>query len=227
MHSSSNDILLLQQIFNEKQNLILENEFSLSADDIYKELQIIGYNYSGEFRGLKKLETGDFKHYHGINGWTGNMVTFLDTFMQSTIFSEPFRKLLVPVMIKQMRIDPKVLLKAIAQNRHGENVDDCTEGQSVQLFGDEKLQIQNQSQLKSIKDKYCLYESELPFYYDSILNLLVAQGFEMERLITSTIARKVETKGLILDSYEFVSNDDNNAIEEYDKTHINEYLQVF
>ena len=72
------DSLLIQHIIHEKQNIVLENEFSLNANDIYKDLRVMGYDYSGEFQRLKNIRTNDFKEIHGICEWNGNVVTFLD-----------------------------------------------------------------------------------------------------------------------------------------------------
>ena len=41
------------------------------------------------------------------------------------------------------------------------------------------------------------------------------------------IPRKVDMSNLVLDSYEFVANQDINAIDSCDRNHIIEYLEVF
>ena len=71
-----------------------------------------------------------------------------------------------------------------------------------------------------------MFESEIPFYFNSNSKLLVTHGIEIENVMAFPIPRKVDVTNLVLDSYEFVLNDDNNAIEEYDRNNINEYLEV-
>ena len=122
VRSPSEDSLLLQPIIHEKENTVLENEFSLTAEDIYKELRVVGYDYSGEFQRLKKIRTNDFKNIFGICEWNGNVIPFLDALLQAMVFAAPFKKLMVPVLIKTMRIDPKVLFESVTHNQISERV---------------------------------------------------------------------------------------------------------
>ena len=106
------------------QHLMTENnidfEVVLNTKDIYKELKIRGYDYGKHFQKLLSLKTKDFNRFHGEVEWDGNWVTFVDALLQSTIIAQPFRKLMVPVMIKYLRCDPQILSRAIQTNKiHG------------------------------------------------------------------------------------------------------------
>ena len=229
VHSPTEDPLLVQQIIHENQNCILENEFSLGADDIYKDLGIIGYDYSGEFRGLKSIRTNDFQEIHGICKWTGNVVTYLDALLQSMILSAPLRKLMVPVMIRVLRIDPKTLFDSALHYKTVDiSSDSAEEIKSLEISSKFDTSVTNV--LNAMKfdtnQRFSVFYSEIPFYFNSNSKLLVTHGIEIEGLIAIPIPRKVDVTNLVLDSYEFVLNDDNNAIEDYDRRYINEYLEV-
>ena len=76
------------------------------------------------------------------------------------------------------------------------------------------------------KNEFCLFNSNIPFYYNNDTKTVITHGLEVENVLTHPIPRKTDSTNLVLDSYEFIPNNDLNAIEEYDKKHINEYLEV-
>ena len=102
-----------EQIGKEKDPNFIE----MSAEDIYKELKIKGYDYGPKFRRLMGLGIDRFKRFYGRVTWDGNWVTFLDAILQSQAIAIPFRKMLVPVMISALRCDPKVLFKSIEESK--------------------------------------------------------------------------------------------------------------
>ena len=106
------------------QNLINENdmknkdfEIVLNAKDIYKDLRILGYDYGPKFQRLLSVKTNDFKTIHGEIEWDGNWITFMDAILQSMITAFAFRKMMVPVMIRSLRCDPRVLFDALDANQ--------------------------------------------------------------------------------------------------------------
>ena len=240
IRSPSEDSLLVQSIIHEKQNTVFENELSLSSKDIYQDLRIMGYDYSGEFQRLKKIRTKDFKQIHGICEWNGNLITFLDALLQSMAFAAPFRKLMVPVMIKSLRIDPFVLFDAITHNRKVENEGTQNEQVFDEISGDMKKFESEAEQLKStfnevktidqqmekMKNRFCMFMADMPFYFNPKTKLLITHGIEVQNVMAFPIPRKHETMNLVNDSYEFITNDDNTAIEQCDRKHIIEYLEV-
>ncbi|XP_025263301.1 fatty acid synthase-like isoform X3 [Camponotus floridanus] len=87
-------------------NLLSENdneEEHMTARDIYKELKLRGYQYSGWFRGLK---SASLSHNKGHIAWTNNWVTFMDTMLQLHILGYDTRNLYVSTSIQKLVIDP-------------------------------------------------------------------------------------------------------------------------
>ncbi|XP_071447989.1 fatty acid synthase-like [Hetaerina americana] len=83
-----------------------EREFNipLSSADVYKELRLRGYNYTGYFCGISHLDqSGKTGHLEWINNWA----TFLDTMLQVQILQKDTRALYVPTSIEKLIIDPK------------------------------------------------------------------------------------------------------------------------
>jgi hypothetical protein len=56
--------------------------------------------------------------------------------------------------------------------------------------------------------------------------MIVTHGIEFKGLLAVPITRKAQTQGLELESYQFIPNEENDAIEEIDKKEITEYIQV-
>ncbi|XP_036138949.1 fatty acid synthase-like [Monomorium pharaonis] len=86
-------------------NILPENkeEEYMTARDIYKELKLRGYQYSGWFRGLHSASISGNK---GHVVWKGNWVTFMDNMLQMHIIGYDTRNLYVPTSIRKLVIDP-------------------------------------------------------------------------------------------------------------------------
>ncbi|KMQ84560.1 fatty acid synthase, partial [Lasius niger] len=90
----------------------------MSMKDIYKELKLRGYQYTGEFRGLKSASiTGKNGHI----AWTDNWVTFMDNMLQMMILGQKSRSLLVPTRIRKVVIDPKSHIQHVEKLANEEN----------------------------------------------------------------------------------------------------------
>ncbi|XP_031331261.1 fatty acid synthase-like isoform X1 [Photinus pyralis] len=78
------------------------NELRLDKTDIYKELKLRGYNYSGLFRGVDScaLDVTD-----GSIEWADNWTTFMDNMLQMKILHKDTRSLYVPTYIERVIID--------------------------------------------------------------------------------------------------------------------------
>jgi len=89
----------------------------MNIKDIYKEMKLRGYQYTGEFRGLRNASiTGRNGHI----AWTDNWVTFIDNMLQMMILGQNLRSLFVPTSIRKMVIDPKSHIKHIEKLSNGE-----------------------------------------------------------------------------------------------------------
>ncbi|KAL0105747.1 hypothetical protein PUN28_015883 [Cardiocondyla obscurior] len=82
-----------------------EEEEVMNTKDIYKELRLRGYQYSGMFRSLKSASKSGNK---GHIAWMGNWVTFLDNMLQIMILGIDTKALFVPTKIRKIVIDTKL-----------------------------------------------------------------------------------------------------------------------
>ncbi len=236
----------------QKQNLIYDQnnenkkEFesiTLDTDDIYKELRIRGYDYGPKFRGIKELRIEDSRKIYGDIEWTGNMIPFMDSLIQSQAIALPFRKIFIPVMISSLRCDPKKFFDAIEERKqliHKEN----DSGDKILNVMDTELDmgISNENEYKRelkkaieeevrffdgvVGDIELKYKSILPFFADISLKIIVTHGIEINGLLAVPIPRKAFAQGLELESYQFIPNEENDAIEQIHKKDITEYIQV-
>ena len=211
VHGPVDESLLLQSHFYENQNRVLDNELTLTKDDIYKDLRVRGYDYSGDFQKLRQIRTNDFQTLVGECEWDGNMITFLDNLLQAKILATPFRKLVLPVMIKNIRIDPKVLFETVKQNRTNDSLTSSSwEDKSVaQYLQDEtahQVMADNRGDLLQLvndkSEKFNMFKSWVPFYFDANTRILIAPGVEIEHVLALPIPRRMPSS-LVLDSYEW------------------------
>ncbi|KAL6430383.1 hypothetical protein ACFW04_007806 [Cataglyphis niger] len=82
-----------------------DEEEVMTTKDIYKELRLRGYQYSGLFRSLKSASISRMK---GHIAWMGNWVTYLDNMLQIMILGMDTRDLYIPVKIQKIVIDTKL-----------------------------------------------------------------------------------------------------------------------
>lgn len=86
----------------------------LKTDDIYKELRLRGYDYSGKFRGIR---VSDQKSFTGQLHWQCNWVSFIDTMLQFAILGKKERELYLPTRIERAIFNPIKHLKTAADLR--------------------------------------------------------------------------------------------------------------
>ncbi|CAG2105619.1 unnamed protein product, partial [Medioppia subpectinata] len=226
----------------------MDEEFAvnLTTTDIYKDLKILGYDYGPKFRRIRSMKTNDFETMNGQISWDGNWVTFMDSLLQTMVAGMPFRKMMVPVMIRSIRCDPKAMYEGIAAHKTAEHrerravLDYVMDDENLNVIalsgGDKAL---NEGEVEGILSTYNVdymeelfgqefhvYPSVLPFHVDINSRMIVTYGVEIEDLMASPIARKSNMQDLKLESYQFVANEENIAIEEYDKKSMTEYLKI-
>ena len=212
-------------------------EFSINTNDIYKDLRACGYDYGLFFKRLKTMTTKDFKTFSGTVEWDGNCVTFLDGLLQTMAIAMPFRKLMVPVMIKRFTCDPKVLYEAVDKNKVEDKEEDDKwdelENKKMEEWDEptndvsDLLHTDNFQYLdRMISDKFHIFKSELPIHVDLNSRMVVTNGIEIEGLMALPIPRKSNIQDLRLESYQFLANEDMNAIHLNDRNRLLEYLKV-
>ncbi|KAI4493375.1 hypothetical protein M0802_009435 [Mischocyttarus mexicanus] len=82
----------------------------LDTKDIYKDLGLRGYDYSGIFQGIKISDN------RGINGqlsWNNDWISFLDTILQFSILGKNVKELYIPTRIQHISINPIAHLKLV------------------------------------------------------------------------------------------------------------------
>ena len=82
-----------------------DEEEVMSARDIYKELRLRGYHYSGVYRSVKSSTTSASK---GHLAWQDDWIAFMDGMLQMQIIGVDTRGLFVPTRIKKLVIDTKM-----------------------------------------------------------------------------------------------------------------------
>ncbi|RLU25189.1 hypothetical protein DMN91_003281 [Ooceraea biroi] len=90
----------------------------MKVKDIYKELKLRGYQYSGVFRGLKSASS---MGQQGHIAWGQNWVTFMDCMLQIQILGMDTKSLYVPTGIQKLVIDPKLHAQHIRNLKTEEN----------------------------------------------------------------------------------------------------------
>ncbi|XP_071649609.1 fatty acid synthase-like [Temnothorax longispinosus] len=88
---------LLPEINNEEEYM--------TARDIYKELRLRGYQYSGWFH---RLHSASISNNKGHVVWKTNWVTFMDTMIQMFVIGYDTRELCVTTSIQKLVINPKL-----------------------------------------------------------------------------------------------------------------------
>ncbi|XP_075558776.1 fatty acid synthase-like isoform X2 [Dermacentor variabilis] len=79
--------------------------YDMDCADVYKELRLRGYQYSGAFQGVLKA---DSKKPYAKLKWEDNWVTFLDALVHVSFIWKTKRVFCLPIRIQSVRIDPKI-----------------------------------------------------------------------------------------------------------------------
>nr|XP_054923973.1 fatty acid synthase-like [Dermacentor andersoni] len=79
--------------------------YDMDCTDVYKELRLRGYQYSGAFQGVLKA---DSKKPYAKLKWEDNWVTFLDALVHVSFIWKTKRVFCLPIRIESVRIDPKI-----------------------------------------------------------------------------------------------------------------------
>lgn len=79
---------------------------TLKAKDVYKELRLRGYEYSGVFQSLIECR---MDAQTGKIAWNNNFVAFIDVMLQMSLMAKDSRVLYLPVEIENIKIDPNAL----------------------------------------------------------------------------------------------------------------------
>ncbi|CAG2111951.1 unnamed protein product, partial [Medioppia subpectinata] len=239
---TSDEYALSLQHLIEDANTTLAKDFevNLTTNDLYKDLKVLGYDYGPKFRRIRSVKTNNFETIQGEISWDGNWITFMDSLLQTMAAAMPFRKMMVPVMIKSLRCDPKVMYEGITANKvaeskeHEEKVSEDkidayldTEGKTDEAEVEGILSTNSVEYIEELFGKeFHVYDSILPFHVDMNSRMIVTHGIEIEDLMALPIPRKTNVQDLKLESYQFVANEETIAIDESLKKSVKEYIKV-
>ncbi|XP_030748836.1 fatty acid synthase-like [Sitophilus oryzae] len=101
----------------------------MSKKDVYKELRLRGYNYSGKF---KAIQSTDISGQVASIEWDGNWVTFMDNMLQVKLLQGDTRLLYVPTFISRLSIDGK---------KHIEMVESLGENPNVPVYASKQAGV--------------------------------------------------------------------------------------
>uniref|UniRef100_T1H7Z0 Carrier domain-containing protein n=1 Tax=Rhodnius prolixus TaxID=13249 RepID=T1H7Z0_RHOPR len=171
------------------------SEYPMSANDIYKELRLRGYQYKGLFRALNKLNMDESC---AKIVWSNNWVTFMDNMLQMKIIFEETRGLFVPTAIERLTIDPKKHLQICNQLASDDKEIvaemltwyyrelDLIKSGGIELRGMQANAIARRKNLSEpVLEKYVFtpyHESEEVYSLEQIVRILVQLILENEEL---------------------------------------------
>ncbi|CAH1176264.1 unnamed protein product [Phaedon cochleariae] len=95
-----------------------------NSKDIYKELRLRGYHYSGEFRSIEKVSDNNTD---GLIRWNNNWITLIDNMFQMKILQVDTRLLYVPTYIAEVKLYLNFhdsYIKKLESERDPERTDD-------------------------------------------------------------------------------------------------------
>lgn len=87
----------------------------LKTEDVYKDLRLRGYDYTGNFQGIIN---SDNRGSAGKLSWIDDWISFMDTMLQFSILGKDTRDLYLPTRLQQAIIDPvghKQLVEKLAE----------------------------------------------------------------------------------------------------------------
>jgi fatty acid synthase len=96
----------------------------LTSEDVYKELKLRGYYYTGLYQSIKSATLNGSK---GHIVWRNDWASFMDNMLQMQILNKDSRNLLIPTKIRKIVIDTKAhsqLIQALDEEK-GNYSDHC------------------------------------------------------------------------------------------------------
>ncbi|CAF3688455.1 unnamed protein product [Adineta steineri] len=102
---------LTMQKFHKHDEINSKDNNYLQTNEIYRDFNLRGYEYSGFFRGIKQI------NIDGTNGeltWNNDWISYLDTMLQVHLI--PSKGLQLPTRIDALRIDPKLHAESISSS---------------------------------------------------------------------------------------------------------------
>ncbi|XP_053215023.1 fatty acid synthase-like [Panonychus citri] len=128
-------------------NIKENTEIILQKKDIYKELRIRGYDYSGSFQGVEEASSNGS---WGMVKDTGHWISFSDACLHVSLLASKSRKLIVPVYIDYVYMFPPETLSAFSDETVRSD-SDSTKKLSVYFNQETRMGITNGFILKGLE----------------------------------------------------------------------------
>ncbi|CAG2110585.1 unnamed protein product, partial [Medioppia subpectinata] len=216
--------LIGQQSIDEWRHLVGKTSNTIDRKDIYNDVRALCIDHGPAFQRLSCIGTDDFILLYGRCEWTGNAVTYLDGLLLATMIQTPSRKTSVPVMIRRLCVDPRLLFDSIKASLLSAEMS-VPNNEDIHIEGFVKIALEESADLeKQLNDRYAVYSAEMPFRYNSLTRQLVSPGIEIDDLVVHPIARRPDTN-LTLESYEFCPNNDMEAIDDSMRSEMLQYIK--
>jgi type I site-specific restriction endonuclease len=232
------------------------DDLTLDTNDVYKQFRVRGYDYGPKFRGIQQVKYEKLNKIYGKIKWTGDWISFMDSVIQLMSIAMPFKNIFVPIILTTLRCDPKVFFDAIEESKqmiYDENnpgpetdLESRVEQFDKEVVKDLRSDIGKEEQEEmdemkkimepDIKQFEQLFEtgmpgkekfiSILPVFADLHLKSIITCGIELNNVIAAPIPRKLISQEVKCESYQFIPNEENNAIEEMSKNDFISYIEV-
>ncbi|CAG2101324.1 unnamed protein product [Medioppia subpectinata] len=223
-------VLTAQDSISDWRSLVDYRRHTIGRNDIYASVHALGIDHGPAFQRLDSIGTDDFHTFYGRCEWTGNPVTYLDGVLLATGLYLPFRAATVPVVIRHLRVDPRILLAAIRAERSdgpplassgvfGVATTDGTNAQHVENGVD-----YDNNSVTRFNEMFAKFSAHLPFRYDADTSFLVTPGVEIYKTSGQTLSTRFDTN-LSLDSYEFCANNYKAAIDVSARAEMLQYIE--
>ncbi|CAG2110142.1 unnamed protein product, partial [Medioppia subpectinata] len=207
VRAQNNEVLLTPNAIFERQKQMARCQYSLDKKDIYKKLRVLGLDYGPHFQRLRRIQTNDFRDIYGIIEWDGNFVTYLDSMLQSALFIHPNCVIVVPVMIRTVRVDPRILFNALRVNH---NLNHHSDDDTITLLSNPASVLPDNDSAKyprglnnlnnAFNRRFCIFSAKMPFHFNRKSKRFVANGLEMEGVISQPITRRTDVENIVLES---------------------------
>lgn len=206
-------------------------ELTMTADDVYKQFRVSGYDYGETFRNIEQCSSDG--RYCRVR-YNGHFVALTDSILQSIFLAisqyAPSGGLFLPTRFDYVRFQPEIILKKL---REAKCVFDLTDGslntkakreimtkmmeraadsaeEKPQTTGGEEgaKEANNDDEPNPIGE--CYFET----YCDPTTGIIITDGIEMRGIKASPAPRRSDNNEVLLESYQFVRDYEEPVVDE-------------
>lgn len=192
-------------------------ELTMTADDIYKQFRVSGYDYGETFRNIQSCSYDG--RYCRVK-YNGHFIAITDSILQSIFLAvtqyAPSGGLFLPTRFDYVRFQPEIILKKIHEAKM---VFDLTDGSlntktkreimtkmmqraSANASPDDSQKdgMEKGEQEEGEGQPECMFDT----YCDPITGVIITDGIEMRGIKASPAPRRSDNTDVLLESYQFV-----------------------